>query len=81
MSESEKTIIELDDTDAALVLQENGIGFYIQKDLNGDAEVSINALIVTVLGILLKNGDVDLINLIENKLEELMKGDIENEKD
>jgi len=76
----EKTIIELEDTDAALVLKEEGVGFYLPDYSDENSEVPQNAMIVKILAILLKKQDEEFEDLLYRKIDELLGKEKKNEK-
>ena len=77
----EKTTITLEDTDAALVLKEKGVGFYLPDVEDEDSEVPQNALVITILAILLKNQDEEFEDLLYRKIDEFLGKEKKNEKD
>ena len=75
----EKTIIELEDTDAALILKEEGVEFYFPDCSDENSEVPQNVMIITILSILLKNQDEEFENLLYRKIDEFFneeKGEV-----
>ena len=78
---NEKTTITLNDTDAALVLKEKGVGLYLPDIDNEDTEVLRNTMMVTILSILLENQDEELDNLLHRKIDEFLGKEKKNEKD
>lgn len=78
--EKEKTIIELEPTEAALTLDEDwNMQVYILGGLDDDEDTPLNIRYLTMLAILTK--DDDFVEDILNKFNELVEPMMEDEED